>query len=452
MSANLAVENEKFEAGTPVSGSIAEPRWNLAFVGILLFLINEYARVQQMYPILRPFHVAKVVAGICVLGYIIGKRLSIKDSDARRIDLALVLYLIVCSVSGLFAENSGAAWSPVTDALSWGLVYFLISRIVSTTWRLRLFVLLLLLLCFKLAQFAIRSYFLYGDVTGSGGSLAMVGLGANDVFGNSNDFGHGMAVVWPIAGTLAWGEKKLLWRIILGAAFAAISLALLLSGCRGALLGIGVTVLVAIVRSSRKFWAVTMGLMIAIGAFLILPTANLDRLHSALHYKQDPEAQRRLALWLAGWQMFKDHPMLGVGPGNFAISYQTKYYGSDPNPAAWAPHNIYIQVLSEEGLLGMAAALPLWLFALGLNGRTRKRLVAAEGSAKQGFEYTLALGLELALVSYLVSAAFLTTFNFPHFWFLLGLSVGLNVACSRTVQQEGARLQVADSDSVMATK
>jgi O-antigen ligase len=62
----------------------------------------------------------------------------------------------------------------------------------------------------------------------------------------------------------------------------------------------------------------------------------------------------RYALWKAGWRMWLDHPLKGVGIGMFP--HQLRYYGQDlMAPRFWrgaVAHNMYVQVLAETGALG----------------------------------------------------------------------------------------------------
>lgn len=405
-------------------------RWDLAFIGILIYLTIEYTRLPQMFPILQGLHVGKIVIAISVLGLLIAPRARPNGSLPFRINVALLLFLLVDFVSAWFARYPEAAWPTLIDAIKWAVVYFLVGRIVTSSWRLRIFAFLLVLLNFKLAQFAVRTYLTYGSVTQSGESVAMVGAGTTDFFGNTNDFGVAMCVVLPLAACLFYGEKKQLPRLFLLLSSGTILVAMLLSGCRGALVGACAVVLVGLVRTRQKLPLVVMGSLIVVSTVFLLPEGNRERLRSAFNWETDNTAALRVGFWKAGWRMFLDHPVVGVGPGNFGPQYRDRYYGSDPFPRLWAPHSIYIQALSESGLLGTIPMVTLWLLALRLNSQTRKHLRELGLEGNRVFEYRLALGLELSLVAYMVCGAFLTVLYYPHLWYLLGMSVGLHRLCA----------------------
>lgn len=72
----------------------------------------------------------------------------------------------------------------------------------------------------------------------------------------------------------------------------------------------------------------------------------------------------RVPLWQAAWQMFLDHPFWGVGPGGFSIlvdPYSVSlehppWVTPDPRHTPWA-HNLYLEVLAERGLAGLATLI-----------------------------------------------------------------------------------------------
>jgi O-antigen ligase len=309
------------------------------------------------------------------------------------------------------------------------LIYFLIGRIVASSWRQRIFMYLFLLLNLKMAQAAVRSFIAGKEFGRSAEFMAGIGVGAGSVgfFANAGDFGVAMCVVWPLAGILLLGEKKTLPRIILLTSFVAFSAAVLLCGSRGAVFGAIVAALVAWARTPKRLGAALIFLLFVPTIIYIMPEASKNRWRSAANWQEDRTASHRIALWKAGLRMFRDHPLLGVGPANFPSSYSEKYAGPGEDPAGWVPHSIYIQALSELGLVGAIPVLLLILFCFRLNSGTRKSLPPLDGK-RRSFDFFLALGLDLALVGYMASGAFLAVLYYPHLWIVLGLSVGLHTA------------------------
>jgi O-antigen ligase/Flp pilus assembly protein TadD len=86
--------------------------------------------------------------------------------------------------------------------------------------------------------------------------------------------------------------------------------------------------------------------------------------------------------WWIGWDMFKDHPMTGVGLGNYKLNfipYKAEFLATPRGEAydfyidrAAQAHNEYVQILAELGILGvLAAASFLVVLVVSLWKRTR---------------------------------------------------------------------------------
>ena len=68
----------------------------------------------------------------------------------------------------------------------------------------------------------------------------------------------------------------------------------------------------------------------------------------------------RLLTWGSTWQIFLDNPLLGVGAGNFKVTYPAyrkveEWRISGPKSRVDQAHNEYLQLASETGILGFMA-------------------------------------------------------------------------------------------------
>ena len=58
--------------------------------------------------------------------------------------------------------------------------------------------------------------------------------------------------------------------------------------------------------------------------------------------------------------MFLDNPIFGVGPKLFRIFCDDQKYNIDRDTCSTHPHNTYIQILAETGIIGfMLMCIPL---------------------------------------------------------------------------------------------
>lgn len=147
------------------------------------------------------------------------------------------------------------------------------------------------------------------------------------------------------------------------------------------------------------------------------------RFETALDLDQDPSFLFRLALWANTLEIFEDHPLLGVGKGNFKITYP-RYAAKaikDPSFSSEAQpreaHNDYVQLLAETGALGLLCLF--WILAI--IGRKVWRSVPGK---KDSYWIYLITVLSLSLLSLLAEAFFDFPFELPVsaalFWVLAG--------------------------------
>lgn len=65
----------------------------------------------------------------------------------------------------------------------------------------------------------------------------------------------------------------------------------------------------------------------------------------------------RFEVWTSSINMFKDHPLTGVGIGQWRTKYEDSYRLPSENQHLYHAHNNFIQLLSEVGILGLLGVL-----------------------------------------------------------------------------------------------
>jgi len=198
-------------------------------------------------------------------------------------------------------------------------------------------------------------------------------------------------------------------------AFLLMPLALSLS--RGAWIAAGAAILVVILVSGwqRVFLLLAVTTLVGIVGLGVVSTPNLGVLASRAESlassatQPDRSVRDRYDLWNAALEMWRDHPITGVGLKNFAVWRDTYAplslsAGSDISDAAGgfrrvellSPHNLYLLILSEQGVVG---ALAFAAFILTLGALTVSRLRRAR---PVGLERTVGLFAAGVLVRFLV--------------------------------------------------
>lgn len=156
--------------------------------------------------------------------------------------------------------------------------------------------------------------------------------------------------------------------------------ALLVAG----LLGMCVALLQGRVRASSAALLVFFIFAGGVIAYYVLRQADIDKYTAkateleelAVNGQSSGSAGKRLGFYRTTLEAIPDHLLFGTGIGSWA----TFYYGSDQRNY---PHNVFLEITFEEGLLGVAAYLAL----LFIVARMSARMVAASNY------HFLALGL-----------------------------------------------------------
>lgn len=141
--------------------------------------------------------------------------------------------------------------------------------------------------------------------------------------------------------------------------------AALYNATRGAWVSIGVTsvllVLLAVENKRRAVWGCLAGIAVISTIFMTNPLLQ-QRIETIgqTNYRSNHE---RLLLWESAYHMFEDHPVLGIGYGQFKKAYQNKYILPEAEqPWLGHAHNNVMQVLAECGILGCIAFLSMWIY------------------------------------------------------------------------------------------
>jgi O-antigen ligase len=162
----------------------------------------------------------------------------------------------------------------------------------------------------------------------------------------------------------------------------------------------------------------------------ILPTQN-----GQIDVHSDRAIQGRASENLTAWVMVMQHPVLGVGLNNFSSLYQeyTKTLGLAPSATNRSPHNLYLEVAAETGIVGLVIFLLMVFFAFRsiLYARTKFRELGMEDYAH------MATGFAIAFGGYMLSAVFVHAAYPRYFYLLLGIAYALPVIIeSMQVEQE----------------
>jgi len=254
-----------------------------------------------------------------------------------------------------------------------------------------------------------------------------VGHACNDApraagpFGDSNFFALSLATLMPMALYLV-GRGG--WRQRLGLVGVLCLIAGIYStGSRGgALAGGAAIVVVSLLSDNRRIRLAGIGSVVAAGLLLLLFSAQASSASSRTTTGRATEN-------LIAWAMFKDHPLVGVGPDQYPNLYSlyTPKIGDD-NRAVRDPHSLPLQIAAEQGIVGLLGWLGAIIFL------TRLTL------ARRVWDDPVGRIVILSIVTYMVGSLFLHGSELRLLWILAGMliAVGTSLPPPRPVRPDAA--------------
>lgn len=390
-------------------------REHFAFWMLCIYLMLQYFDPAKIYTHLDVLPWDKIVLGLTVLSWPMDpRRRWVRDST----NIWMTLFLVVIIVASALATYPAISWGHWFDFLDWYVIYFLIINTVTTSERYFIFLGIFLLANFKLSFFGARTWAERGFGFTSWGLIGPPGF-----FGNSSDFSSEMLMFAPVAFEVArfikpFTRRVIYWFVMLGAVTGAMSV--LGASSRGSQVALAFQATwIAIQRKLRVSVLIGMALIAGVG-YALLPAAEKARFASV---GTDNTSIQRLDYWKAGLKMIEQHPILGVGYFNFAPVYAAHDRSKLWHGKAQLPHNIFIQVGTDAGLIGLGVFLVLIYRNLKVARDIRR--ACAEDDQSPAFAPSVARGLAITTWGFVIAGQFNTVAYYPFLWMNLALTVSL---------------------------
>jgi O-antigen ligase len=450
--AAAAVLGAAIAAGSPVLIAIALAPLALALIArpdgaLLLFAAGIYLNLPVV--IAHSSNASSVLSSsfalllvVPFLAYVvIGRRPLVLTPT-----LALMIgYLVAMVLSATVAAGgTSSTVNPIVNFLAEGLLlYVLLTNVVRTPNALRAVIWVVIL-----AGAIMGVVSLWQEITHSYANslhgFATVDRSALDVgnqisgksvrarlagpIGEKNRYAQILLVLVPLAVSRMRVERRRGLRLLAAACAALIVCGIMLTFSRGAAIAMLVLVVamtalrMVAVRHVLVLALALVALVLVVAPDYVTRIQTLAAADSALAQggTADNAIKGRATENLAAYYVFRDHPLLGVGPSQFFQRYSEQYGNAldlrflSTNRRA---HNLYLEIAADTGALGLA----LFLAIVGVTAFQLWRLSVFW--RRRSLEMTqLALAFLLAVIAYLATGAFLQLAYQRYFWFLIALA------------------------------
>jgi putative inorganic carbon (hco3(-)) transporter len=404
--------------------------------------------------------------------------------------MLMLIFLLICLASSFFSRDEQLIGKYLADYLIEGVaLYFLLTNVIRDFATLRRATWVLLLAGSLMSSFSIMQKVTHTEGNTYGGFALMdrgpqygpdeqetlqrqraagkIGSGG-ELIGQarsggpvdaSNLYAEILVVLLPLAALRFRTESSRTLRVLAVIAAGLICGGLLLTFSRGCLLAAVVVLILMSCVGLLKFrhlviCMVAVGLLIAVlQPTVVTRMMTLGRIKGLIVGSGDggPSADSsvvlRYELDVAAWRVFLDHPILGVGPGQFASYYSVKYVnrvGLHELTKGYQAHNLYLQALAETGLIGLASFVSI--MAAIMLGLWNERRRSAHSHPAYAFTAT---AFFFSLTALSIASLFSHLINQRYFWLMFAMSSAatriIHCSCETEAMDESASRENAVS-------
>ena len=219
-----------------------------------------------------------------------------------------------------------------------------------------------LVLCFS--ALAIDGYIQYFTGINLAG-FKISGTRVSSFFGDELIMGSYLSRLFPLLFALFLVKKKQKYEIYyIGILFISVDVLIFMSGERSAFfyLNLSTVFIIMLIKEYQKFRLITFIIAIICVVILSINSSNfnermfkgpaqnmgiIENSNEAVIFTTQHDSLIRTA-----YNMFKDQPLFGHGPKMFRIICKDEKYARGITPCMTHPHNFYVQLLAETGIIG----------------------------------------------------------------------------------------------------
>jgi hypothetical protein len=317
------------------------------------------------------------------------------------------VFLIVNFVSyWTMGSKFSIQFSPFTIYVSMAFLFFVVLSIVDTLPHLR-WTLLAAVAAMGWASLYVMRAWIKHPMWRPGGAT-----------GDANYFALDACLVLPLAFLFTWQSRVFWERVFSFGCLVATIGSTFLGGSRGGMLAVGAAFLWLLWHAPRRLRNFTVLAILIIPPLLLSPFSPVRRLIHPVASDETGERNRLIA-WKAGLRMIEQHPIVGIGLGQFKPKMDLY-----ADPGTWIDsiaHNTYLEVTAETGLPNFLIFVAMLFFTYRSLSRVRRRA----SSTGPPLVHLAATGIQAGLVGFMVGAFFLSAEHMKLFWLMVFLSMVL---------------------------
>jgi O-antigen ligase len=317
-----------------------------------------------------------------------------------------IIFLAFCIISSLISLEA----EDISLSIKSSLFYFRIGVFSCFIWylidqdkKILTYFYYALILCFS--ALAIDGYIQYFTGTNLSG-FKMSGIRVSSFFRDELILGSYLSRLFPLLFALFLVKKKQKFEIyFIGFLFILVDVLIFMSGERSAFffLNLSTVFIIILIKEYQKFRLVTF--IIAIICVVIL-SLNSSKLNERMFkgpaedmglVKSSKEAvifsTAHDSLIRTAYNMFKDKPIFGHGPKMFRVVCKDEKYATGITPCMTHPHNFYVQLLAETGIIGFLFLFSALVYVIYTALRQFKSIILRQKRPLTDYQACLLAGI-----------------------------------------------------------
>jgi O-antigen ligase len=313
---------------------------------VLVFVV--VGRPQDILTFLSALRPALILEVIAVLLALMNFAQLFSNVSFRNRQVTLFIALIALMIISIpFAVHRGWAFMFVFTEYISVIFFFFLFFIITTSSGALLNIL-------KVACFSITAYLALSLL---GGSLKGGRLGVGGMF-DPNDLAYLFVSFIPLNFLFLARGNRIYVRCISVFNIAFGSLAVLMTGSRGGLIGLMVAFIVLLISKTRSVKFIHKVAFIALCLALVLfksGSIDFERLSTTFQPENDYNVTDdfgRIDLWKTGLRLMLTHPLTGVGANCFEMSVAQDRQDRGLVPRWQTAHNSFVLIGAETGIIG----------------------------------------------------------------------------------------------------
>ena len=321
-----------------------------------------------------------------------------------------IIFLAFCMISSLISLEA----EDISLSIKSSLFYFRIGVFSCFIWyligqdkKILTYFYYALILCFS--ALAIDGYIQYFTGVNLSG-FKISGNRVSSFFGDELIMGSYLSRLFPLLFALFLVKKKQKFEIyFIGFLFILVDVLIFMSGERSAFffLNLSTVFIIILIKEYQKFRLVTFIIAIICITVLSLNSSTLsDRMFKgpaedmgliksskeAVIFSAAHDSSIRTAI-----NMFKDQPILGHGPKMFRVMCKDEKYAVGVTPCMTHPHNFYVQLLAETGIVGFLFLFSALSYVFYIAFRQFKSIIFKEKRPLTDYQVCLLAGILITL-------------------------------------------------------